>query len=458
MASIEHRRTKDKKVTHFRVRWQEGGSRQGGWQGETFESVTEAKRFKGLVDTNLNRRPTYEQLVEYGFDYLLPPGYVPSSDVSVSPDRASAPTAGRQGEDATGGLATTEGLTKDAVASDRETDRAEGGNHAPTFGHVAETYIDELDHVLGYSKRRYRGRLRNHVLEHLGDMPINDVGFEVLKAWQRAMVRKGLSRKTIANIRGEVIIPVLKDAARPRGKRPALIAAIPEFPRLPPGRTQRRDVITSEADIELYMRCAYEVDPEAGDLLMVAIATAMRWGDLAGLRKRDVDLGADEIRPTQVLARGAEDHDRWEIRPWTKSIAGDERIIPIPSGIDELLRRRLATKEPDELVFTAPRGGHWDHSRFRERRYLPILKLAQSRGLAKRITPHALRHSLLTMLADAGTDPKVMQHMAGHGSIATLYNKYIRPTKKQRSRAAETVSRLIGSALPLPHKPEEPAA
>lgn len=147
--------------------------------------------------------------------------------------------------------------------------------------------------------------------------------------------------------------------------------------------------------------------------------------------------------PSQVYARGDEDHHRWELREYTKSIAGDEPVIPIPPAIVELLRRRMATRGPDDLVFTAPMGGPWDHARFRERRYLPILKLAQERGLARHITPHALRHSLLTMLADAGTDPKVMQHIAGHESMATLYNNYVRPTKDQRKRAAATVAEKV---------------
>ena len=48
------------------------------------------------------------------------------------------------------------------------------------------------------------------------------------------------------------------------------------------------------------------------------------------------------------------------------------------------------------------------------------------------------------MLADAGTDPKVMQHLAGHEDIATTYNTYVRVTARQRQAAAVTV----GSILP----------
>jgi hypothetical protein len=121
LASIETRKTK-KGLTRFRVRWQEGGGRDGDWDGVTLEGHAEAKRFKGLVDANLNRRPSDEQLLEHGFDYLLPAGWRerPEPEVVVphdGPDRGAA---------------------------------------VPTFVEYTLRYIDDLDHVGGYRRKRYR--------------------------------------------------------------------------------------------------------------------------------------------------------------------------------------------------------------------------------------------------------------------------------------------------------------
>jgi integrase len=412
VASIETRRSKDGKVTTYRVRWRIAGTNPAEWDGETFDGKAEAKEFKGLIDAYGQRRPPAEVLLARGFgDRIKGVALV----AAASPEPADA---------------------QDAPAEPS----------APMFLEYAEKVIDDLDHVLGYTKKLYRSMLKNHIAPVLGHLRIDEVGYDEVKAWQRRMTAKGLSRKTIANIRGSVIIPVLKAACMPQdnGRKPPLIQGNPvEGLKLPVGRKKRREVITSERDITLYLQCAYEVDPEAGDLLTVAITTGLRWGDLAGLRCRDIDLDEAEIRPTQVLAFGGEDHWRWELREYTKSIAGDERIIPIPPAIVELLRRRMANKKPNDLVFTSPTGRPLDHKRFREARYMPILELAQERGLARHITPHALRHSLLTMLADAGTDPKVMQHIAGHESMATLYNNYVRPTKDQRRKAAATVAQVV---------------
>jgi hypothetical protein len=121
LASIETRKTK-KDLTRFRVRWQEGGGRDGDWDGVTFEGHAEAKRFKGLVDANLNRRPSNEQLLEHGFDYLLPESWLRRSE----PD-AVVPHDGPD-------------LGADAV---------------PTFLEYALRYIDHLDHIGGYQRKRY---------------------------------------------------------------------------------------------------------------------------------------------------------------------------------------------------------------------------------------------------------------------------------------------------------------
>jgi integrase len=389
MASIETQRRENGRKA-YRVRWREGGRRSDPWDGETFDSYDEARRFQALVTANRNRRPSDQQLVQNGFEYLIP------EETEGLPGTAS--------QSMQGGVVTLRG--------------GESDGRMPTFSKFAEEYIDDLDNVQGYTKRRYRSLLKNHVTPYFGERPINLIDEADLKVWQRKLTAKGLGRKSIQNVRGSVVAPVFKEACKPRRNRPAYCTYNPlEELKLPFGRTKKRDVITTEADLRLYAACAYEVDPEAADLLMVALATAMRWGDLAGMRKRDFIADASEIRPGQVYARGSEKHDRWELRPYTKSIAGDERVIPLPPGIVELLRRRVEHLEPDDLVFTAPQGGPWDHGKFRERRYLPILRLAQSRGLAQHVTPQVLRHSALTMLADeGGVACAVVGRCAGVGS------------------------------------------
>ena len=51
MASIETRKTKNK-VTRYRVKWRTGGTREGAWDGATFDAHADTKRFTALVEVH----------------------------------------------------------------------------------------------------------------------------------------------------------------------------------------------------------------------------------------------------------------------------------------------------------------------------------------------------------------------------------------------------------------------
>ena len=50
---------------------------------------------------------------------------------------------------------------------------------------------------------------------------------------------------------------------------------------------------------------------------------------------------------------------------------------------------------------------------------LKLRKLALDEGLARRITPHMLRHTAATLLIETGVDIRFVQRLLGHSSIAT---------------------------------------
>ncbi|MFB4267893.1 tyrosine-type recombinase/integrase [Nonomuraea sp. GTA35] len=73
----------------------------------------------------------------------------------------------------------------------------------------------------------------------------------------------------------------------------------------------------------------------------------------------------------------------------------------------------------------------------------------RERGLAKHITPHALRHTVITMLRDGGVAPGIMQLVAGHASYQTTatYSKHHTPA--QRTLILNAVRPIITAATLL---------
>ena len=60
------------KITRYRVKWRTGGTRDGAWDGTTFDAHTDAKQFKALVEVHGHQWPPVEVLIAKGLAYLVP--------------------------------------------------------------------------------------------------------------------------------------------------------------------------------------------------------------------------------------------------------------------------------------------------------------------------------------------------------------------------------------------------
>jgi integrase len=111
------------------------------------------------------------------------------------------------------------------------------------------------------------------------------------------------------------------------------------------------------------------IDDRYEALILLAAFGSLRWGELAALRRRDIDQDAGvakiERSLTELPCGG------YHFGP-PKSAAG-QRNIAIPAAIMPTLKRHLATytaAEPDALVFTSPTGAPLRHNNFRRRHWL----------------------------------------------------------------------------------------
>jgi len=155
----------------------------------------------------------------------------------------------------------------------------------------------------------------------------------------------------------------------------------------------------------------------ANAIVVTALGTAMRRGELLGLRWRDVDLdtGLIHVRETRVLGRTT-----------TPKSASSRRTISIGetvSGTLEDLQRCMRYTAPDDFVFTHPeRGTPIDPSRFTRAYLRPAMVRA---GISMPFRPfHDLRHTAITYEAAAGNPHSYIQMKAGHSSGA-ITERYI---------------------------------
>ncbi|OJF10941.1 integrase [Couchioplanes caeruleus subsp. caeruleus] len=354
-----------------------------------------------MVEVHGHQWPPAEDLIAQGFAYLVP-----------GADAASA---------------TTDPVEPPAIV---------------TFETFALDYLERLVKPNPETKRKYLERLRVHVFPVLGERPIAEITRREMRLWQEGLVAKKLAAKTIQNIRGETVSPIFEAACLPgeddepplRTYNPLKGLALPQRIRPP------REIVEDQREARLVIEAAYEIDPNAADLMLTLLATGMRWGETAGLPVQAVNVERGTVSIMQVLRR---EHFQWKVIPQPKTKDG-YREIPVPAQVMKVIAARCGSRDRDAFVFTAPMGGHWLHDNFYDDRWKKIRTLAEANGLRKRRTMYGLRHSLLTWLASEGVDLTTLRTIAGHKRVSTTFDIYVHSTRRHHPKVKQAISDLMG--------------
>lgn len=263
---------------------------------------------------------------------------------------------------------------------------------------------------------------RNHIEPRFGSWPLASVQPWDVEAWVTELEAEGVGAHTV-NGSLQLMRQMLKAAVRHK-----LITTNPtnDVAATSPEPHIDRILTRNEADQLL--------DQFTGeDRLFVELVLycGLRFQEAAGLRRFRVDLLRKRIQIAKVQPRKG-----LEKKP--KTDAG-VRLVPLT---DELVVQlsKLIPAPDDGLVFTTPqkgkRGGtriryeHW-----RSRVWVPALERAKLPD--PQPTPHDLRHTFGSWLADDNVPPHEIAALMGHGSLRSV-ERYIHASEVrfERARAA----------------------
>ena len=96
------------------------------------------------------------------------------------------------------------------------------------------------------------------------------------------------------------------------------------------------------------------------------------------------------------------------------------RTVPLPRFLAADLAPLVEGKGPDDLVFTAPRGGVLRGRNFRRTVFDPAVRRVGPAGFH----PHELRHTAASLAIASGADVKVVQQMLGHKTATMTLDLY----------------------------------
>jgi site-specific recombinase XerD len=134
--------------------------------------------------------------------------------------------------------------------------------------------------------------------------------------------------------------------------------------------------------------------------MLLMISTGLRVGELCRLQIDDLSPEAASIR---VHGKGSRD-----------------RVVYITDAtlrerLRAMIERRRESGIPYNSLFLNRHGLPMKPQSIRSR----LRRHAAEVGLARRVTPHMLRHTAATLLIETGVDIRIVQRLLGHSSIAT---------------------------------------
>jgi integrase/recombinase XerC len=137
-------------------------------------------------------------------------------------------------------------------------------------------------------------------------------------------------------------------------------------------------------------------------------------------RDRDVAilelLYATGLRVSELTALDLEAVDRAERTVRVLGKGRKERIVPYGASAARALERYLAPRAARRgPLFANGRGGRLTDRSVRN----VVRRAARAAGVARRVTPHTLRHTFATHLLDAGADLRAIQELLGHSRLST---------------------------------------
>ncbi len=297
-----------------------------------------------------------------------------------------------------------------------------------TFKEVAETWYEMIvvPNKRPKTVRYYRNHLDNHLLPFFGDIKINRINVSLIEKYMAKRLSEGVSKatinKTITTL-GTVMRYAVKHGLIDRNP----VSYVQRLSRSREEVDEKRYLTPEE--IRLLISNAKE---EHRPLLMTAILTGMREGEILGLKWGDIDW-----RNRQICVRRTLQNGRF-YEPKTK--ASRRRIDMAPQLVLELKKWKLrCPKSKYDLVFPAKNGNPMDARNMLRDIFYPALR----RSGLPRIRFHDLRHTYASLLIKQGEHPKYIQQQMGHSSIKVTLDTYGHLMEATNYEAAKKLGEII---------------
>ncbi|MEU9890916.1 tyrosine-type recombinase/integrase [Sphaerisporangium sp. NPDC051011] len=286
----------------------------------------------------------------------------------------------------------------------------------------------------------YEGLLRLHINPALGGKHLSAISSRDVRQWHTSLLNDGPGASTVAKAY-RLLRAILNTAVEDEliKKNPCRIknAGVE--------RPEERPVLT----VPQVFALAGAVPPRFRALVLLATFGSLRWGELAALRRGNLDLDARTVR---IDASVSEMKTGELVTGAPKSDAG-VRVVNLPEIIIGDLSwhlQRFSEQGHDGLAFVGEHGAQLRRSNFTK-----VWAKAITKAGVPKIHIHDLRHTGNMLAATTGATLKELMARMGHSSTKAAMI-YLHAVQERDRAIADAMGEIVREALKPKNEGDDP--
>jgi integrase len=312
------------------------------------------------------------------------------------------------------------------------------GTHKPevmiTFERfVLERFEPNILPMLRFSTRRlYRHLNRRHLLPFFGKMRISEIGPADVQVFL-TRVSKRVSPRTVISLRNR-LSKILGTAVLWGciSRNPVKGAHVPAL-----SDVKQRQTLTPAQ----FWTLSKELSEPYQTMVLLAVLSGMRCGEIYGLRWRYVDFEDEVVVVAETVYQGHSSQP--------KTRASNRKVFVGPLVMQALARLKPQGSAPDDFVFPSDNRTPLSPNNVRNRVLVPACKRA---GIPV-VGWHTFRYTYSTWANPSGESIKALQNQLGHVDSRLTLGVYVQPIPEAQRQIAAKVQ---GVLLPIAPKSTAP--
>ena len=308
------------------------------------------------------------------------------------------------------------------------------------FSHYTERWFGFKVTLKGKTRIDYRAILNNHLIPYFGTFRMSGITLGHVDSFLSEKIKNEYAPSSIVKMKN-VLHNIFERAVAEE-----VIAQNPVNHSMTIRLRKTNRIVISKEDLPIIMNKAREVSQRAMKygrysgqsfvmypVLMTALHTGMRIGEILALRWDNVDLKKRCIYVEEGLSQKEDDDGSIRLTLGTTKTASSVRTIEISDSLCDVLSVMKTHSHGSKIVFHTQNGTHVAPNNW-SRTWRDMLDEIGMRG---KYRPHEFRHTHVTTLLAEGFSPASVAKRVGHADAQTTLRVYAHAVDGDGRRMAD---------------------